>query len=56
LQLGLAGGWYDGENSFAAGVAQVVNSDDFGDVMLSLKLGSANSHTAGSVSAVWNLQ
>jgi hypothetical protein len=56
LQVGFSGAWYDGENSVALGVAQVIDSDTFGDVLLSLKMGTANSHTAGVVSAVWKIQ
>ena len=56
LQLGVSGGWYDGENAAAFGVAQVVDSANFGDVMLALKVGVANSETGGSVSAVWNIK
>lgn len=57
LQLGVSASWYDGENGFAVGVAQVVDWDTVGDTMLSLKLMGCNgcSKTAGVVSAVINI-
>ncbi len=56
LQLGISGSWYDGENSLAFGVAQTVDSTTFGDVMFSFKVGSANDHRAGVLSAIWKVQ
>ena len=58
LQLGISVAHFDGENGYALGVARVIDSESFGDVLYSLKFTGCDGCSKNAVvgSAVWNVK
>jgi len=54
-QIGIAAGFYDGENSLAIGIGKVWDSDRVGDVLFSLKttVDELNGHRPVVGAAIW---